>query len=76
MPLSPEDDAEIRNLLARYCLLLDLDEVEAWIQLFTPDATYQVYGRTFAGHDGLRKMIDGRPGRAPPGRPPGDRGGR
>jgi 3-phenylpropionate/cinnamic acid dioxygenase small subunit len=67
---SPADDAEIRNLLARYCVLLDLDDVEAWVQLFTIDATYLVYGRTFAGHEGLRKMMSGAPGGLHLGGPP------
>jgi 3-phenylpropionate/cinnamic acid dioxygenase small subunit len=61
MRLSPEDDVEIRNLLALYCVLLDQDEVEQWIGLFTPDSTYHVYGRVFAGHDGLRKMMSSAP---------------
>jgi hypothetical protein len=25
----------------------------------TPDASYEVYGRSFEGHSGLRKMLDG-----------------
>jgi SnoaL-like domain len=70
MKLSPDDHAEIRNLLARYCVLLDLDEVEEWIQLFTPDATYLVYGRSFTGHAGLRKMMSGAPGGLHLGGPP------
>ncbi len=70
MRMSPDDDAEIRNLLARYCVLLDQDDIEAWIQLFTPDATYDVYGHTFAGHDGLRKMMSGAPGGLHLGGPP------
>jgi 3-phenylpropionate/cinnamic acid dioxygenase small subunit len=57
-----EDHAEIRNLLSRYCLLLDHDDVEGWLGLFTPDATFAVYGRTFVGHDGLRRMLSGAPG--------------
>jgi 3-phenylpropionate/cinnamic acid dioxygenase small subunit len=60
--LTADDDAQIRNLLARYCLLLDQDDVEAWVALFTPDATYHVYGRTFTGHDGLRQMLARAPG--------------
>jgi 3-phenylpropionate/cinnamic acid dioxygenase small subunit len=68
--LSPADDAEIRNLLARYCIYLDLDNVDDWIQLFTPDATYLVYGRTFAGSEGLRKMMSGAPGGLHLGGPP------
>lgn len=56
-----EDDVEIRNLLARYCLLLDHDDAEEWVTLFTSDATYEVYGYTFAGHDGLRRMLSEAP---------------
>ena len=59
---SVADDLEIRDLLARYCLTLDLDDVDGWVALFTSDATYEVYGRTFDGHDGLRKMMSGAPG--------------
>ena len=62
MPTFAEDHAEISNLLARYCILLDLHDVEGWVALFTPDATYHVYGRTFTGHDGLRKMLSRAPG--------------
>ena len=31
-PMTPEDDVEIRNLLARYCVLLDQDDVEQWVE--------------------------------------------
>ena len=62
MPTFADDHAEISNLLARYCVLLDQDDVDAWVDLFTPDATYHVYGRAFKGHDGLRKMMSGAPG--------------
>jgi hypothetical protein len=68
--LSPDDDVEIRNLLARYCLTLDLDDVEGWVSLFTRDAAYEVYGRSFDGHDGLRKMMSGAPGGLHLGGPP------
>src|SRR6185436_5367413 len=57
----PNDDAAIRNLFARYCLLLDLDDVDEWIALFTPDGTFDVYGHTFAGESGLRRMMSGAP---------------
>jgi uncharacterized protein (TIGR02246 family) len=59
----PASECEaIRNLLARYCLLLDHDDVEACVALFTEDGTFDVYGRTFAGRDGLRRMMTGAPG--------------
>jgi 3-phenylpropionate/cinnamic acid dioxygenase small subunit len=70
MPNFAEDHAEISNLLARYCILLDLQDVEGWVDLFTPDATYHVYGHTFAGRDGLRKMMSGAPGGLHLGGPP------
>ncbi|MFC5749073.1 nuclear transport factor 2 family protein [Actinomadura rugatobispora] len=61
MPASPEDHAAISTLLARYCLTLDLEDVEGWVSLFTPDARYEVYGRTFDGHDGLREVFTASP---------------
>ncbi len=67
---TPADDIAIRDLLARYCLLLDLDDVEGWVALFTADAAYEVYGRTFDGHDGLRRMATGAPGGLHLGGPP------
>ncbi len=58
---TPEDHVAIGHLLARYCLLLDLDDIDAWVELFTPDASYVVFGRSWEGHDGLRKMMRGAP---------------
>ena len=45
------------NLLAHYCLSLDHDDIETWVSLFTEDASFNVYGRSFDGHEGLRKMM-------------------
>jgi hypothetical protein len=64
------DHAEIRDLLARYCVHLDLDDTERWVGLFTPDAVYEVYGREFVGHDGLRGMAAAAPGGLHLGGPP------
>ncbi len=58
---TPEDHVAITDLLARYCLALDLDDIEAWVELFTPDASYEVFGRSWDGHEGLRKMLRGAP---------------
>ena len=65
-----DDHAEITNLLARYCLALDHDDVDGWVTLFVPDGKYEVYGRTFDGHAGLREMMDGAPGGLHLGGPP------
>jgi hypothetical protein len=67
---TPEDHVAISDLLARYCLTLDLDDVEAWVALFTDDAAYEVSGRSFVGHDGLRRMLAGAPGGLHLGGPP------
>jgi len=67
---TPEDHIAIADLIARYCLTLDRDDVEAWVALFTSDATYEVYGRTFEGHDGLRRMLHAAPGGLHLGGPP------
>jgi len=56
-----DDRIEIANLLARYCLTLDHHDIDGWVLLFTPDARYAVYGRTFDGHEGLRKMMAAAP---------------
>jgi hypothetical protein len=64
------DELAIRNLLAQYCLCLDLDDVDGWVALFTADAEYHVYGRAFRGHAGLRKMMSAAPGGLHLGGPP------
>jgi hypothetical protein len=67
---SAEDHVAISDLLARYCLTLDLDDVEGWVSLFTPEASYEVYGRVFSGHEGLRAMMVAAPGGLHLGGPP------
>lgn len=70
MYLPPDDHVAISGLLARYCLTLDLDDVEGWVALFTPQARYEVYGRAFVGHEGLRRMAGSAPGGLHLGGPP------
>ena len=67
---TPEDSVAITQLLARYCITLDLDDVDGWVALFTPDASYQVYGRSWDGHQGLAKMMSVAPGGLHLGGPP------
>jgi len=70
MDPSPEDHVAISNLLARYCIALDTDDVDTWVALFTRDASYEVYGRSWDGHEGLRKMMSAAPGGLHLGGPP------
>ena len=58
---SPEDHVAISALFARYCLTLDVHDVDGWVDLYLADARYEVYGRSWDGHEGLRKMSAGAP---------------
>lgn len=52
-----DDRAAIRELLVGYALALDAGDVDECLNLFTPDGEFVVYGRSFAGHDGIGKMF-------------------
>ena len=65
-----EDHVAISDLIARYCLALDLGEIEDWVGLFAPDASYEVYGRSYDGREALRKMMRAAPGGLHLGGPP------
>ncbi len=52
-----DDHAAIRALIAAYALALDAGDIDACVQLFTRDGEFVVYGRAFAGHDGIGQMF-------------------
>ena len=52
-----DDQAEIRELIAGYALALDAGDVDACVELFASDGEFAVYGKTFAGHDGIGAMF-------------------
>lgn len=52
-----DDEAAIRDLIASYALALDARDVDGCVQMFAPDGEFLVYGKTFAGHDGLAGMF-------------------
>ncbi len=52
-----DDQTAIRELIAGYALALDAGDIDACMQLFTADAEFLVYGRSFAGHEGIAKMF-------------------
>jgi hypothetical protein len=43
-----EDVTEIQQLLARYALGMTKDDVEAVIEVFTPEGSYSAFGDTYA----------------------------
>jgi SnoaL-like domain len=57
-----EEKDAIRELQARYCFHFDNAEFDRWLDLWTPDGTFDVgrMGR-FAGRDALRKFLQSIP---------------
>jgi hypothetical protein len=60
---SERDLADINVLLATYSNRLDRADHAGWVELFTSDGRFEVYGRSFDGPEGLMGMAKG----APPG---------
>ncbi len=46
-PLPIEDVLELEQLLARYALCMTKDDVEAVMEVFTPDGSYSAFGDTY-----------------------------
>jgi uncharacterized protein (TIGR02246 family) len=51
------DRVEIDDLIARYALALDADDIDGCVGLFTPDCEYLVFGKTLVGPDKVRRMF-------------------
>jgi len=56
------DLEEIEVLLARYGNRLDRSDHSGWVDLFTTDGRFEVYGRSFEGPEGLLRMAESAPG--------------
>lgn len=57
--LSVEDRLDIRDFFNRYCYLVDDNEQEAWLDLFTHDGVFDVPGLArMQGRDELRRIIE------------------
>jgi uncharacterized protein (TIGR02246 family) len=56
-----DDDRAIRDLLARYALALDTDDIDRCLELFADDGEFVVFGREFSGHDQIRGMFESAP---------------
>jgi uncharacterized protein (TIGR02246 family) len=52
-----DDEAAIRELITAYAFALDAGDVDGCVDLFVVDAEFLVYGRAFAGRDGIGKMF-------------------
>lgn len=51
------DRDQIRELIAAYALLLDADDIDGCLRLFTEDSEYLVFGKTLLGPEKVRKMF-------------------
>lgn len=51
------DREAILDLIARYALTLDTDDIEGCLALFTNDSEYLVFGKTLVGPEKIRKMF-------------------
>lgn len=52
-----DDFERIRRLVALYAQLLDSGRLAEWGELFTADATFSVYGRTYRGRGEIVREI-------------------
>jgi hypothetical protein len=55
------DELEVRRVLDEYCLRLEVDTFEDWMDLFTEDTVYEVYGRTLRGRQEMAAMLSKAP---------------
>jgi len=56
-----QDEMAIRSVLDEYCLRLEVNDFEEWLDLFTEDSVYEVYRRTLTGRDEIRAMLSQAP---------------
>ena len=55
------DELAIRAVLAEYCLRLEVNDFEDWLELYTDDTVYEVFRRALRGKDEVRAMLSQAP---------------
>lgn len=55
------DEMAVRAVLHEYCLRLEVNDFEEWLDLFTDDTVYEVFRREFKGRDEVRAMLSQAP---------------
>ena len=55
------DEAAIRRVLDEYCLRLEINAFDAWLDLFSDDATYLVHRRLLTGRAEISAMLSQAP---------------
>lgn len=51
------DKIAIRELMEEYCLRLEVNDFEDWLDLFTADSVYEVHRFVLTGHDEIRGTL-------------------
>jgi len=55
------DKLAVREVLDEYCLRLEVDAFSAWLDLFTEDSVYEVYGKILCGRQEIEGMLSKAP---------------
>jgi len=55
------DEMAIRAVLDEYCLRLEVNDFEEWLDLFTDDTVYEVYRKVLKGRDEVRALLSQAP---------------
>ena len=55
------DKQAIREVLDEYCLRLEVNDFEEWLDLFTDDSVYEVYGKSLRGREEISNMLSKAP---------------
>ncbi|MBV1918062.1 MAG: nuclear transport factor 2 family protein [Sphingomonadaceae bacterium] len=56
-----EDLAAIQSLLNEYCLRLEVNDFDEWLEVFTPDGVYEVHGKTLNGREEIGELLSQAP---------------
>ena len=51
------DELAVRKVLDEYCLRLEVNAFEEWLDLFTQDSVYEVYKKVLTGRDAIRELL-------------------
>ncbi len=55
------DELAIRTVFDEYCLRLEVNSFDDWLELFTEDTVYEVFRQELKGHDEVRAMLSQAP---------------
>ena len=55
------DEFAIRRVLDEYCLRLEVNRFDEWLDLFTEDTVYELFGKSLRGHEEVSAMLSQAP---------------